>query len=737
MRRHFFKSLLISVILFCFSSIYAQEKTQLTLEDIWASRKFSPEYVYGIRPLANGNTFAQIVDGNLVVFDFKTGNELKTLVQASDLIPEGDTVALPLYDFELSSDETKIIFATETEPIYRHSTRSAYYIFDLKTKKLQQLSTNGKQQLAVFSPDCQKVAFMRDNNLYITNLSSKQETQFTFDGKLNEVINGAPDWVYEEEFSFSQAFFWSGDSKKIAFIRFDESKVKEFQMTYYGELYPEQYKYKYPKAGENNSVVSVKVFNLENGKTLTMQTGENEDIYLPRIAWTTDPEILSIQRLNRHQNHFEVLFANASNGESKVIYEETSPWYVDITDDLNFLPDGESFLITSEKDGHNHIYHHNFKKNKTRQLSNGRFDVTKVYGYNPDDKKVYFQTATPTPMDRSIQTVDLKGYMKPITAESGQNNAVFSSNFSYFVNTHSTINTPYYISVRDKKGTTLRVLKDNSKLKARVSEYQLPEFDFFEIADTNIRLADGQQVSLNAWRVLPPDFNLEKKYPVLVYIYGGPGAQTVNNAWGGSNNLWFQYLAQQGIIVVSVDNRGTGARGVAFKKMTYKELGKYETEDLITTAKVLSQLPYVDAERIGVFGWSYGGYMASLGITKGADYFASSIAVAPVTNWRYYDNIYTERYMQLPSENADGYDQNSPINHVGKMKGKYLLIHGSGDDNVHYQNSMEMINALVKANKPFDLMIYPNRNHGIYGGNTRIHLYNKMSHFLQESLLKP
>ncbi len=737
MKNHLLKSLLISILSFYFLSLFAQNTTQITLEDIMASRKFSPEYVYGIRSLADGNTYAQIIDGNLVAFDFKTGKEIKTLIASADLKTENDSTPLPLYDYEFSQDESKIIFAADTEPIYRHSTRSNYFVFDLKSKKLQALSPNGKQQLASFSPDATKVAFMRDNNLFITNLSSGEEMQFTFDGKMNEVINGAPDWVYEEEFSFSKAFFWSGDSKKIAFIRFDETKVKEFQMTYYGELYPEQYKYKYPKAGEDNSVVSVKVFHLGNKETLTMHTGTNNDIYIPRIAWTNNPDVLSIQRLNRHQNHFEILFANAATGESQLIYEETSPWYVDITDNLTFLPDGESFLITSEKDGYNHIYLHNFKKNTSRQLSSGAFDVSQVYGYSQADKLIYFQAASPSPMDRSIFAVDLKGKLKAIINQPGQNSASFSSNFGFFVNTNSSINTPYFITVNDKNGKSLRTLKDNNKLKNRLKEYQLPSFEFFEISDSSIRLADGKQVSLNAWKVLPPDFDASKKYPVLVYIYGGPGAQTVNNVWGGSNALWFQHLAQKGIIVVSVDNRGTGARGVAFKKMTYKELGKYETQDLITTARVLAKLPYVDSEKIGVFGWSYGGYMASLGITKGADYFKAAIAVAPVTNWRYYDNIYTERYMQLPTENADGYDQNSPINHVDKIKGKYLLVHGSGDDNVHYQNSMEMINALVKANKPFELMIYPNRNHGIYGGNTRLHLYNMMDRFLEENLLNP
>ena len=399
------------------------------------------------------------------------------------------------------------------------------------------------------------------------------------------------------------------------------------------------------------------------------------------------------------------------------------------------MPDGKHYILTSEKDGFNHIYLHQLDNNSSVQLTKGSWDVTKLYGYSAKEKKIYFQSADVSPMDRTIHSVDLKGNIKTIMDMKGQNDALFSTDYSAFINTNSTINSPYYISVQSTKGKKLRVLKDNADLAAKVKAYNAPAFEFFTIDDPSIVLPNGENVVLNAWKVVPPQFDSTKKYPVLIYIYGGPGAQTVNNSWGGSNSLWFQHLAQKGIIVISVDNRGTGARGSLFKKMTYKELGKYETEDLITTAKFMSKFNYVDAQRIAVFGWSYGGYMASLGITKGADYFKAAIAVAPVTNWRYYDNIYTERYMRLPSENADGYDLNSPINHVEKIKGNYLLVHGSGDDNVHYQNTMEMINALVKANKQFDLMIYPNRNHGIYGGSTRLNLYQKMDDFLEKNLL--
>lgn len=507
-------------------------------------------------------------------------------------------------------------------------------------------------------------------------------------------------------------------------------------MTFYNDLYPEQYRYKYPKAGEDNSFVSINVWHSDSDKIIKMDIGDESDIYIPRILWTQNPNILSIQRLNRHQNHFEILFADVSSGEASLIYEETNPYFIEITDNLTFLADEKHFIISSEKDGYNHIYLYNSEGKLVKQLTSGSWDVTKIYGYSPKSKKVYFQAADDSPLVRNIYSVDLNGKTEKLSTLQGQNDATFSADFSFYVNTNSDINTPYYITVNNNSGKELRILKDNAGLKRSLADYKFGRFSFFTIDDPAITLPDGSPVSLNCWQLLPPDFDPKKKYPVLVYVYGGPGSQTVNNAWGGTNHIWFQMLAQKGIIVVSVDNRGTGARGEIFRKMTYKELGKYETEDLISTAKYLSRLEYIDSNKIGVFGWSYGGYMSSLAITKGADHFSTAIAVAPVTNWRYYDNIYTERYMQKPEENKDGYDQNSPINHVEKLKGNYLLVHGSGDDNVHYQNTMEMINALVDADKQFELMIYPNRNHGIHGGNTRMHLYKLMTDFLERSFLR-
>lgn len=729
---HLKKLLLFVLVLMLNQTLFAQQ--QITISDIWASRKFMPKMVYGINPMQHGSHYAVIEENKINVYDYQTGEQLHTLVNLEELVPENEKDPIAVGSYNLSSDETKLLIPTATESIYRHSSRSEYYYYDLNTKILRRLSKNGKQQLADFSPDGTMIAFARENNVFVYDIATDTEKQITSDGKTNEIIYGTTDWVYEEEFSFTKAFFWSPDSKRIAFYRFDESNVKEFQLEYFGELYPEWYRYKYPKAGEDNSLVSIHVYDIVNSSTNMMDIGAETDIYIPRIKWTANPEVLSIQRLNRLQNHFEILLANVSSGETTVLYKEENPYYIDINDHLNFLPGNELFLLSSEKDGFNHLYLYNLKGEEVKQLTSGNWDVTEVFGYDPRKKMVYFQSAETSPLDRQIFSVSLKGKKTQLTSTPGTNNASFSTDFSYFINTNTTANSPHTFTVNNNDGKVLRILDDNSKLKETLAQFSLSKKEFFTISDSAIKLPNGENVSLNAWKILPPHFDAAKKYPVLLYVYGGPGSQTVVNSWGYYDYFWFEMLAQQGFIVVSVDNRGTGARGELFKKMTYKELGKYETEDMITTARFLGTLPYVDKAKIGIFGWSYGGFMASSAITKGADYFNTAIAVAPVTSWRYYDNIYTERFMQLPNENALGYDDNSPINHVSKLKGNFLLVHGSADDNVHYQNSMDLISALVAADKQFDLMIYPNKNHGIYGGNTRKHLYEKMTSFLLKHL---
>ena len=725
----------IIVLLLTVMSSPAQDTLKnITLEDIWTNYSFYPRSIRGINSLSNGKEYTMIQKGSVIVYDYKTGDSVSTLVRAGDLVPDGEEKPIKLQSFSMSRDETKFIIPTETEAIYRHSSESVYYIWDTQTKKLQKLST-GKQRLADFSPDGSQVAFVRNNNIFIKNLETGEEHQITNDGKFNSIINGTCDWVYEEEFGFTKAFFWSPDGKKIAYYRFDESRVKEYTLTNYGELYPELYTYKYPKAGEDNSIVEIFVYDLDKKKAVKMDVGEETDQYIPRIKWTEDPNVLSIQRLNRLQNHLDIFLADASTGESRMMYSEDNKYYIDITDDLTFLPGNELFLITSEKDGYNHIYLYNTDGSLNKQLTEGQWDVTKVYGYDAKKKQVLYQSAEGSPLNRDIYVVNLKGKRTKISTGEGTNDAVFSNNFRYYINTWSDAGTPPVITVNLAGGKQVRMLEDNHKLLEKMQKFNLTKQSFFTISSPGFVLPDGTKIQLNAWAIFPPDFDKTKKYPVLLTIYGGPGSQTVTNSFGYFNYFWYEMLAQNGFIIISVDNRGTGARGEVFKKMTYLELGKYETLDYIEIAKYLGNLEYIDKNRVGIFGWSYGGFMASNALFQGADYFSTAIAVAPVTNWRYYDNIYTERFMRTPQKNPEGYDTNSPINHVDKLKGNYLLIHGSADDNVHLQNTMDLITALVKANKQFDLMVYPNKNHGIYGGNTRYHLFKKITDFLYENML--
>ncbi len=710
--------------IFIAQSVSAQEK-MIQLEDIWASRKFSPEWVWGINSMNDGVHYSSLNYGkdNVYVteYSYETGDSVSTIVDSKNL----DGISFSDYSF--SQDEQKVLLPTETESIYRYSSRSKYYIYDRVTKLSQELSTE-KQRLAEFSPDASKVAFVRENNIFIKDLKSNSETQVTLDGEMNKIINGATDWVYEEEFAFDKGFQWNISGTKIAYYRFNEESVPEFSMDMFSELYPSQYRFKYPKAGEANSTVKIFIYDLTTNKIVEADIEVEDEFYIPRIKWTKDENVLSVQRMNRHQNNLDFILVDATDGSAKTIFTETDEAYIDVTDNLTFLNNGEYFIWTSEKSGYNHIYLYNLKGKQVRKITKGDYDVTDFYGVDETDNTVYFGSAERSPMHRDVYAVGLNGKNKRVlTNKTGTNSATFSASYKYFINQHSDANTPYYFSLYNSQGIEVRMLKDNTRLNKSLSEYALSQKEFF-----NFETSEG--VNLNGWIMKPHNFDESKQYPVFMYLYGGPGSQQVTDAWGGSNFLWYQMLTQQGYIVACVDNRGTGARGAEFKKCTYQQLGKLETQDQIEANKYLASLPYVDGSRIGIFGWSYGGYMSSLCLLKGAEDFKMAIAVAPVTNWRYYDSIYTERYMRTPQENASGYDDNSPINHVEKLKGKYLLVHGSADDNVHYQNTMEMVNAMVNANKQFDLFIYPNKNHGIYGGYTRLHLFTKMTNFIKKNL---
>ena len=711
-----------ALCLIIINPILSQNK-KITLENIWKDYEFYPKYINGFNSMNDGNYFSRIenIDTNQEIskYEFKTGKKISVLFNSRDF----DIKKISKYTF--SQDEKKLLLATETESIYRYSKKSIYYVYNIHTDKLKMLHKD-KLMHATFSPDGEKVAYVRANNLYIYDINKQTEVQITKDGNRNNIINGASDWVYEEEFGLVRAFEWSPDNRKIAYYKFDETHVKEFSMDVFNQnLYPSQEVFKYPKAGEANSTVGIYTYDLGDNKSSYIYT-EKDYEYYPRIKWSNNPDLLIIYGMNRHQNTLDFIVANTKEKTNYVLFSETDNYYIDIHDNLTFI-ENDYFIWTSEKSGFNHIYLKGLDGSE-EQLTDGNWEVIEFYGVDSDKMRLFYSSTKDGSINRSIYLLDIasKTSLK-LNELDGMNSASFSSDMKYYMNSYETANTPPRFSLHKANGIEIKVVEDNSDFSTKLEKYIISKKEFFSITTS-------EDVELNTWMIKPPDFDKNKKYPLFMVVYGGPGSQQVINSWGWNNFFWHQHLAQKGYVVACVDNRGTGGKGAEFKKMTYQQLGKFETIDQIEAAKYFSNLEYIDKNRIGIQGWSYGGYMSSLAITKGSEYFDLAIAVAPVTNWRYYDNIYTERYMRTQQENASGYDDNSPINHVDKLKGEYLLIHGAADDNVHVQNSYEMISALVKANKQFDLFIYPDKNHGIYGGNTRYHLYKKMTDFILDNL---
>ncbi len=634
-----------------------------------------------------------------------------------------------------SSHPNIVLLRSNIESIYRHSTKANVYVYDTITKKVTTLDT-GKLMHPSLSPDGKKVAYVKDNNLYVKDITTNNITAITTDGKWNYIINGNCDWVYEEEFSFTQAYQWSPKGNYIAYYRFDESNVKEYEFTLFNNNYNNQYSYKYPKAGEDNSKVDIYIYDVNNGSKAKAQY-EQGDIYIPRIKWTTADDQLVVFWMNRHQDNLKLLLTNAKTGSATSLYEEKNKYYIDINDDWQFFKDGKTYLFTSEMNGYNQIYIYSMDGKTKTQLTKAPYDVTEINGVDEKNQLIYYTAAYPTPMDRTLFAADFKGKtVTQLTKEQGWHRIVLNDNFTQFYDYFSTLNKPqtttlYNISLNKKKQpatTVAKVAGENKKLNEKLSEYGIGKAEF-------IRVPNSKGDTLNGWMLKPANFDPSKKYPVLFCNYGGPGSQQVSNRFGAVS-MWHQMLAQKGFIVVSIDNTGTGFRGEEFKKKTYLQLGKFEIEDQIDAAKYLGNLSFVDKNNIGHWGWSFGGFMSSLAITKGAGVFNAAVAVAPVTSWRYYDNIYTERYMRTPQENAKGYDDNSPINFTDKITGKYLLIHGTADDNVHFQNSVQMVKALVKSNIDFDSFYYPDKNHSISGGadNTTFHLWSKMTNWILDNL---
>ena len=712
-------------VLFLSLAVFGQKK-QLSNEVIW-DWEFSQETLASIHPLQSESAYTVIeVDyrnrqAKIVMYDYATAKEIAVLVDSAS------SAKIPFFtDYSFSKDEQKILLETEAERIYRRSKRATYYVYDRQTKTTDFLF-GGKVQQVRFSPDGKKVAFVYQRNLYVKDLTQNTVKQVTEDGS-EHIINGLTDWVYEEEFGFVRAFDWSADSSSIAFMRFDETEVPEFSMDIYGqELYQYPYTFKYPKAGEKNAKISLHHYQLTSGNLEEIVLGDEAPYYVPRMQFAPQNNRLIVQTMNRLQNNLKLWEVDTAANSAKILLQETSDTYVDIHDNLRFLAKGE-FIWSSERSGYNHLYHYNSDGSLKRQITKGPWEVTRFFGVNAKTNELYYASVEKSSIERVVYSIGLNGKKKRmLSPNKGTNGVAFSADYRYYIHTYEDAVTPRIYTLRETKtAKVVREIEDNKALVEKLADYQLVKKEFSTLK------INGEE--LNMYLLKPHDFDPTKKYPLLMFQYSGPGSQSVANRWNGQRDYWHQLLVQKGYLVACVDGRGTGFKGADFKKMTYKELTKYETEDQIAAAKALGALSYIDAARIGIWGWSYGGHMSTNCILKGNDVFAMAIAVAPVTNWRFYDTIYTERFMRTPQENPTGYDDNSPLNYAHLLKGKYLLIHGSGDDNVHVQNTMRMVEALVQANKQFEWMIYPDKNHGIYGGNTSRHLYEKMTTFIENNL---
>ena len=708
------------------------QANQLNLKDI-VDGAYTPDNIYGVIPMLDGEHYTQRnTEGTQIIkYSFKTGKVVGVLFDVKKA-RECNFDSFDSYSF--SPDGTKILIATEKKPIYRRSYTAVHYIYTIDRNIVEPLSDYGPQQAPVFSPDGYMMAFVRDNNIHLVKfLYGNSESQITTDGKFNHVLNGIPDWVYEEEFAFNRALEFSADSKMLAFIRFDETEVPSYSFPLFAgdrphlkqyELYPGQYTYKYPKAGEKNSKVSVHTFDIKSKVTRQINVPLDEDGYIPRIKFTEDEEKLAIFTMNRHQNRLDLYFANPRSTVAKLVLRDENKYYIEdnAIDNVIFYKDNFSFI--SEKEGYPHLYWYSMNGNLIKQVTQGEFEVSKFLGWSSKDDSFYYESNEGNHTEKGVYKIDRRGNKTLLTTKNGVNTAIFSTSLEYFMNKHTSFTNPMEITLNDNRGRLLHTLVDNAKLKSQLATINLPNKEMFNFTTT-------KGVQLNGWMMKPTDFNPNKKYPVIMFQYSGPGSQQVLNKWGVS---WETYMATQGFIVVAVDGRGTGGRGQEFKKCTYLYLGVKEAEDQVETAKHLSSLSYIDGNRIGIWGWSFGGYTTIMSMSEGTPVFKAGVAVAPVTDWKYYDTIYGERFMRTPQENFEGYKATSAFTRASQLNGRLLIIHGMNDDNVHYQHSAEYAECLVQNNKQFDMHIYTNRNHSIFGGNTRFHLYNKLTQYFKENL---
>jgi dipeptidyl-peptidase 4 len=707
---------------------------------------FSAASVNHLNWMQDGQFYTRAVrlNSGVEVRKFDILTEAFEVIVTSDQLRDHYPDAGQIADYHFSNNEQYILLKTDIEPASRKenlnlietdieplwkSYRANHYVYDRVRDRFLKLGPSGeKQQFAEISPDGSHAAFVQDNNLYWMDLETKEIGRITDDGEKDKIINGAGDWVYEEEFGVSKGWHWSQDGNRIAFYRFDESNVQDFRLTEWNGSYPGEVRFKYPKAGDKNARVDIGIYCLRTGETIWANIPEDVE-YIPGIDWTFDANTLAVQTLNRLQNHFQIYLVNADDGEAALLWELTDSAWIDVDRKLEFISADHSFIYSSDKTGFVHLYLWDAESNQSQQITHGEWEVSEFIGYDQKNDWVYYTSTQASPMERHIYRTTLNGGVtEQLSNTAGWNQADMSPDFQFFVHSHSSIDSPPAYTLRKSDGSEIRFLEENNNTNRVLDRFRLPEIEF-----KTLKL-DGAG-ELNALMYKPGDFDPEKKYPMIVYVYGGPGSQTVTDSFRlGHKNLWHYYLVSKGYLVVTVDNRGTGGRGREFSKQIYGKLGQYETTDQVEAARYLSKLDYVDENRIGIWGWSYGGYLSSLALAEGNDVFSLGIAVAPVTHWRYYNTIFTERYLKTPDLNQEGYELGAPVNRADDIKGNYLLIHGTADEYVHFQNAVDMVDALVRNNVQFQTMFYPNRNHSIRGGNTRMHLFRMMTDFIEQNL---
>jgi len=719
------------ILLVCFFDSSAQDR-EISFFNIFDGT-FHTSSVQNIEWMADGQYYTGTARMNsgmeIRIFDTLSG-EFDVLVTTEELRSQFPDAG-QIQEYQMSEDEQKVLIKTDIETQWPHQSKSNNFVFDRNRGEFSKLGTReNKQQFAELSPDGQRAAFVQNNNLYWTDLhnSEGEIIPVTEDGELNKIINGSTDWVYSEEFDFAKAWFWSPDSEKIAFYRFDESVVEDYVISAWNGAHPDLMRLKYPRAGEENAEVSIGIYSIRTGETIWLEFPDDTE-YVPRIEWIKDNGILSVKTLNRLQNHLKLFFVDPDTGIPEKVWDRSDDTWIDINDNLKFLSGGNSFIYMSDEDGYNHLYHYDYSSNTKEQITSGEWEVTELVGVDENNSSLYYISTEISPIERHIYRINLDGSGKErLSSEAGWNKVNMSPDFRYYIHYHSRVIGPPTYTLRKSDGVKIRTLEDNQGAVNTLENFRLPEITFETLELDNAG-------DLNAVMITPPDFDPDKKYPLLLYVYGGPGSQSVTDYYRmGHTQIWHYYLATKGYVIATVDNRGTGGRGRDFMKQIYRKLGQYDTADQIEAARYLSRKDFIDEERIGIWGWSYGGYISSLALAEGNDVFSMAIAVAPVTHWRYYDTIYTERYMQTPEMNEEGYERGAPLNHVDNITGQYLLIHGMADEDVHFQNSVDMVDTLIRYNIQFQSMFYPNRNHGIYGGNTRLHLYRLMTNFLMEKL---